>query len=93
MAYPGAWLRDDAGRFAVARDYSIDGGRVFVQNGEEHTHGLTAPDLGFGAWRNSSILASILGNEPYPIERRIAFQEFGIPGGRPSHADAAAVVR
>ena len=38
---------------------AIDGGRgqVFVQNGEEHTHGLIAPDLGFGAWRNSSILA------------------------------------
>ena len=74
---------DDTGRFAVARDYSIDGGRgrVFVQNAEEHTHGLTAPDLGFGAWRNSSILASITGREVYPVERRIAFQEFGVPAG------------
>ncbi|WP_424936988.1 MULTISPECIES: lysine N(6)-hydroxylase/L-ornithine N(5)-oxygenase family protein [Bacteria] len=73
--------RDLLGRLDVARDYSVDGGRgrVFVQNGEEHTHGLTAPDLGFGAWRNSSILASITGREVYPIERRIAFQEFGIP--------------
>ncbi len=72
---------DPLGRLAVARDYSIDGGRgrLFVQNGEEHTHGLTAPDLGFGAWRNSSILATITGREIYPIERRIAFQEFGIP--------------
>ncbi|MBW8761938.1 MAG: SidA/IucD/PvdA family monooxygenase [Microbacterium sp.] len=74
---------DALGRLDVARDYSIDGGRgrVFVQNGEEHTHGLTAPDLGFGAWRNSSILASITGSEIYPIERRIAFQEFGVPQG------------
>ena len=74
---------DDTGRFAVARDYSVDGGRgrVFVQNAEEHTHGLTAPDLGFGAWRNSSILASITGREVYPVERRIAFQEFGVPAG------------
>lgn len=72
---------DALGRLDVARDYSIDGGRgrLFVQNGEEHTHGLTAPDLGFGAWRNSSILASITGREVYPIERRIAFQEFGVP--------------
>ena len=56
---------DVLGRLAVARDYSVDGGRgrVFVQNGEEHTHGLTAPDLGFGAWRNSSILASITAHE------------------------------
>lgn len=73
---------DPDGRFAVARDYSVDGGRgrVFVQNAEEHTHGITAPDLGFGAWRNSSILASITGREVYPVERRIAFQEFGVPG-------------
>lgn len=72
---------DALGRLDVARDYSVDGGRgrVFVQNGEEHTHGLTAPDLGFGAWRNASILASVTGREVYPIERRIAFQEFGIP--------------
>ncbi|MFC6355885.1 lysine N(6)-hydroxylase/L-ornithine N(5)-oxygenase family protein [Luethyella okanaganae] len=72
---------DPLGRLAVARDYSIDGGRMFVQNAEEHTHGLTAPDLGFGAWRNSSILASIVGTEVYPIERRIAFQQFGVPQG------------
>lgn len=83
-----AW--DDLGRFAVARDYTIDTpppdpsrttrGRVFVQNAEEHTHGLTAPDLGFGAWRNSSIIASVTGHEVYPMEHRIAFQEFGVPG-------------
>lgn len=55
------------------------GGRIFVQNAEEHTHGLTAPDLGMGAWRNAAILASILGEEIYPIERHIAFQTFGLP--------------
>ncbi|GIG23467.1 monooxygenase [Cellulomonas chitinilytica] len=72
---------DDDGRFAVARDYSIDGGRgrLFVQNAEEHTHGVTAPDLGFGPWRSSSILASVTGREVYPREERIAFQEFGVP--------------
>ena len=73
--------RDARGRLAVARDHSVDGGRgrVFVQNGEEHTHGLTAPDLGMGAWRSSSILASITGREVYPVERRVAFQTFGLP--------------
>ena len=74
-----AW--DERGRLAVARNYAIDQGRgrVFVQNGEEHTHGLTAPDLGFGCWRNASVLASVLGFEPYHVERRIAFQDFGAP--------------
>lgn len=88
---------DARGRLAVARDYSIDGGRgrVFVQNGEEHTHGLTAPDLGFGAWRNSSILASITGREVYPIERRIAFQDFGVPvdASAPRSAEGLEVAR
>ncbi|WP_262852504.1 lysine N(6)-hydroxylase/L-ornithine N(5)-oxygenase family protein [Mumia quercus] len=74
---------DELGRFAVGRDYAVDGDRrrVFVQNGEEHTHGVTAPDLGFGPWRSSTILAAITGREVYPIERRIAFQEFGVPAG------------
>ena len=58
-----------------------DDRRIHVVNGEEHTHGVTAPDLGFGAWRNSVILAHVTGREPYPIERRIAFQQFGLPDG------------
>ncbi|MEU1972937.1 SidA/IucD/PvdA family monooxygenase [Microbacterium sp. NPDC019599] len=82
---------DSLGRLDVARDYSIDAGRgrVFVQNGEEHTHGLTAPDLGFGAWRNSTILAAVTGREVYPVERRIAFQEFGLPHDALLPAEAA----
>lgn len=83
--------RDDRGRFAVARDLHVDtiGGRIWVQNAEEHTHGLTAPDLGMGAWRNASIIRSVTGRAVYGLEERIAFQEFGLPGGRPA-ADPAA---
>ncbi|WP_081984922.1 SidA/IucD/PvdA family monooxygenase [Curtobacterium sp. MR_MD2014] len=83
--------RDDRGRFAVARDLHVDtlGGRIWVQNAEEHTHGLTAPDLGMGAWRNASIIRSVTGRSVYGLEERIAFQEFGLPGGRPV-PDAAA---
>ena len=55
------------------------GGEVFVQNAEEHTHGFVAPDLGMGAMRSSVILAQVLGREPYAVEKRIAFQEWGIP--------------
>ena len=50
-----------------------------MQNAEEHTHGFVAPDLGMGAMRSSVILAQVLGREPYPVEKRIAFQEWGIP--------------
>lgn len=73
---------DERGRYVVSRDYTVDAARrVFVVNGEEHTHGVTAPDLGFAPWRSSVILAQVTGREPYPIERRIAFQTFGLPGG------------
>jgi lysine N6-hydroxylase len=72
---------DGAGRFAVTRDYTVDDDRTLhVVNAEEHTHGVTAPDLGFGAWRNATILANVTGREPYAIERSIAFQTFGLPG-------------
>ncbi|MDN5655914.1 MAG: SidA/IucD/PvdA family monooxygenase, partial [Kocuria sp.] len=71
--------RDKAGRFDVDLEFHVDtlGGRIFVQNAEEHTHGLTAPDLGMGAWRNATILRQITGREVYPVERSIAFQDFG----------------
>ena len=69
---------DDSGRFAVNRNYSIDrqGGRVFIQNAELHTHGFVTPDLGMACYRNSCILREILGYAPYAIEERIGFQRF-----------------
>lgn len=73
---------DTAGRFAVARNYTIDraGEEIFVQNAELHTHGFVTPDLGMACYRNSHIIRAMTGVEHYPIEERIAFQEFGVPG-------------
>jgi lysine N6-hydroxylase len=70
---------DSAGRFAVRRNYSIDatGHEIYVQNAELHTHGFVAPDLGMAAYRNSYLIRELLGREVYPIEKSIAFQEFG----------------
>ncbi|SEB84024.1 lysine N6-hydroxylase [Nocardioides exalbidus] len=72
---------DERGRFLAGGTFAVDhaDSEVFVQNAEEHTHGFVAPDLGMGAMRNSVILAQVLGREPYPVEKRIAFQEWGIP--------------
>ncbi len=67
-------------RYAVGRDYSIDRRHsLFVQNAELHTHGFVSPDLGMACYRNSVILRSILGREVYPVEKKIAFQTFGLP--------------
>jgi lysine N6-hydroxylase len=72
---------DERGRFLASPTFAVDhaGDEVFVQNAEEHTHGFVAPDLGMGAMRSSVILAQVLGREPYAVEKRIAFQEWGIP--------------
>jgi len=72
---------DEHGRLLASPTFAVDhaGGEVFVQNAEEHTHGFVAPDLGMGAMRSSVILAQVLGREPYAVEKRIAFQEWGIP--------------
>lgn len=73
--------RDEQGRFAVRRNYSIDhrGEDIFVQNAELHTHGFVTPDLGMACYRNAWILRELTGREPYAIEQAIAFQQFGAP--------------
>ncbi|SED09629.1 lysine N6-hydroxylase [Streptomyces sp. 2224.1] len=79
-----AW--DGAGRYDVARNYSIDttGHGIYVQNAELHTHGFVTPDLGMAAYRNACIIRELLGREYYPVEKAIAFQEFAAPAG-PHH--------
>ncbi|RKN47760.1 lysine N(6)-hydroxylase/L-ornithine N(5)-oxygenase family protein [Micromonospora endolithica] len=74
---------DDHGRFDVARNYSVDhaGREIFLQNAATHAHSVTSPDLGMGAYRNSWIIRELTGREHYPIEKSIAFQEFGVPAG------------
>jgi len=69
--------------FQVHRNYAIDvnGNEIFVQNAELHTHGFVTPDLGMGAYRNASIINAILGFEIYPVEKRIAFQQFSVTDG------------
>ncbi|KQQ82232.1 lysine N(6)-hydroxylase/L-ornithine N(5)-oxygenase family protein [Arthrobacter sp. Leaf137] len=77
--------RDGSGRFCVDRNYStgVEPGEIFVQNAELHTHGFVTPDLGMGAYRNSCILREMTGREVYPVERSIAFQQFGAPPSVP----------
>jgi lysine N6-hydroxylase len=69
---------DSQGNFDVSRNYAIDvtGRGVFLQNAGVHTHSITSPDLGMGAYRNSYIIRELLGTEYYPVEKTIAFQEF-----------------
>ena len=70
---------DNLGRFKVARNYTIDKNqRIFVQNAEFHTHGFVTPDLGMACYRNSHIICSLLGREYYPVEKKIAFQQFDV---------------
>ncbi|MEV7910423.1 lysine N(6)-hydroxylase/L-ornithine N(5)-oxygenase family protein [Streptomyces griseus] len=76
----GRLRHDSRGRFDVARNYSIDttGRGVFLQNASVHTHSITSPDLGMGAYRNAYIIGELLGRAYYPVEKSIAFQEFAV---------------
>ncbi|MFJ5773520.1 lysine N(6)-hydroxylase/L-ornithine N(5)-oxygenase family protein [Streptomyces sp. NPDC093094] len=71
---------DGHGRYDVARNYAVDvtGRGIFLQNAGVHTHSITSPDLGMGAYRNSCIIKELLGSEYYPVEKSIAFQEFAV---------------
>ncbi|ADB59118.1 L-lysine 6-monooxygenase (NADPH) [Haloterrigena turkmenica DSM 5511] len=78
---------DDRGRFRVSEDYRLegdlggaddDGGRVFVQNAEMHTHGVGTPDLGLGCYRNAVIIERLAGREVYPVDRDTVFQDFDV---------------
>ncbi|MEL3972529.1 lysine N(6)-hydroxylase/L-ornithine N(5)-oxygenase family protein [Rossellomorea oryzaecorticis] len=74
---------DDAGRFKITKDYRLetffgDAGSIFVQNGEMHTHGVGAPDLGLGAHRNAVIINQLAGREVYPVQTKNVFQRFGV---------------
>jgi lysine N6-hydroxylase len=72
--------RKESGLFNVHRNYTIDknANEIFVQNAELHTHGLSTPDLGMGAYRNSCIINQLTNREVYKAEKRIAFQGFGV---------------
>ncbi len=71
---------DEKGRYDVHRNYTIDhkGSDIFVQNAELHTHGFVTPDLGMACYRNSYIIKELTGTDYYPIEQRIAFQQFEV---------------
>jgi lysine N6-hydroxylase len=73
------WPETDAPR--VDRGYQLVGAPpgLYVQNAESATHGFGASDLSMGPYRNSIILNGILGRAHFLVEKRIAFQDFGVP--------------
>jgi len=80
----------------VRLDYSVElephvRGKIFVANAELHSHGVATPDLGICAYRNASILNTILGREAYRLPKRTAFTSFALPtsAARPEAAAPA----
>ncbi|BDD03798.1 lysine N(6)-hydroxylase/L-ornithine N(5)-oxygenase family protein [Aureibacter tunicatorum] len=71
---------DEKNRYDVSRNYTIDinNSEIYVQNAELHTHGFVTPDLGMVCYRNSYIINELMGREVYPVESRIAFQQFEV---------------
>jgi lysine N6-hydroxylase len=74
---------DEKGRYRVEENYQLKlsydiSNKIFVQNGEMHTHGVGAPDLGLGAYRNAMIINQLANREVYPVRKRNVFQQFGV---------------
>ncbi|WP_221563504.1 lysine N(6)-hydroxylase/L-ornithine N(5)-oxygenase family protein [Alkalihalobacillus sp. TS-13] len=74
---------DDVGRYQIQENYELKMNqpmcnKIFIQNGELHTHGVGAPDLGLGAHRNAVIINSMAGPEVYPVRTKNVFQTFGM---------------
>lgn len=74
---------DSQGHALVNRDYTLKTsphiqGRIYVQNAELHTHGVSAPDLAMGAYRSASIINHLTGRDHYHVQSKNMFQTFGI---------------
>ncbi|MCM3769313.1 lysine N(6)-hydroxylase/L-ornithine N(5)-oxygenase family protein [Priestia aryabhattai] len=74
-------LFDEKGQLKISESYQVEmkkkGAPLFVQNGELHTHGVGAPDLGLGAYRNAVLINQIAGKSVYKIYENTVFQKFG----------------
>ncbi|WDW07891.1 lysine N(6)-hydroxylase/L-ornithine N(5)-oxygenase family protein [Priestia aryabhattai] len=74
-------LFDEKGQLKINECYQVEmkkkGAPLFVQNGELHTHGVGAPDLGLGAYRNAVLINQIAGKSVYKIYKNTVFQKFG----------------
>ncbi|WNB91252.1 lysine N(6)-hydroxylase/L-ornithine N(5)-oxygenase family protein [Bacillus sp. NEB1478] len=73
---------DKKNRYQISHDYRLqtkgsDNNHIFIQNGELHTHGVGAPDLGLGAYRNAVIINKLFDEEIYPVSQKNVFQTFG----------------
>ncbi|MCM3720023.1 lysine N(6)-hydroxylase/L-ornithine N(5)-oxygenase family protein [Fictibacillus phosphorivorans] len=72
---------DSKNRYQITHDYRLktkdmENNHIFIQNGELHTHGVGAPDLGLGAHRNAVIINKIFGEDIYPVHEKNVFQNF-----------------
>lgn len=81
---------DHKNRYQITQDYrlqtkDLENNHIFIQNGELHTHGVGAPDLGLGAHRNAVIINKLFEQEIYPVTHRNVFQNFGTePAWKPA---------
>ncbi|MGG3989607.1 lysine N(6)-hydroxylase/L-ornithine N(5)-oxygenase family protein [Bacillus smithii] len=74
---------DEDGQLVIQENYKVKLNKegqnhIFVQNGELHTHGVGAPDLGLGAFRNATIINQLAGKEIYQTYEKNVFQQFGL---------------
>ncbi|WP_312314048.1 lysine N(6)-hydroxylase/L-ornithine N(5)-oxygenase family protein [Empedobacter brevis] len=73
--------RDCFGKMQADATYNInkEDKNLYILNVELTSHGILTSDLGMGPYRNAIILNDILGYEHFKLEKKITFQDFGLP--------------
>jgi lysine N6-hydroxylase len=67
--------KDLLGRFKISKNYAInDNQTIFIQNGEQHTHGFNSADLGLGSHRSATIINQILQRDQFSLHNQQLFQ-------------------
>jgi lysine N6-hydroxylase len=74
---------DEQGRYRVTDDYRLRladevTGELFVQNAGLHVHGVGAPDLGLGCYRNAHVVNRLCDRTVYPEDEDTVFQDFAV---------------
>jgi len=68
--------------YCLSTKYQSQHSQIFIQNGELHTHGISAPDLGLGAHRAATIINTLLGKEVYKTREKNSCLDFGVNPSR-----------
>ena len=65
-------------QYQLYTDFQNHQSQIYIQNGELHTHGISAPDLGLGAHRSAVIINTLMNKRIYKVREKNSCMDFGV---------------